>query len=102
MRKHGIGVCVLLALAACSQDGAAVSSNQASPDATTVAAQSDGKQYRAVCLEAAAHGGNPSVLSRWLDVKDKAVSLGQYHGDFKEKGHRWVLEERARPAQTTP
>jgi hypothetical protein len=42
------------------------------------------------------------VLSRWLDSRDKASALGRYHGDFKEKGHRWRLEERARPESAKP
>ena len=35
--------------------------------------------------------------AEWLDEKDKAVALGEYHGNFKDKGHRWRLEERAKP-----
>ena len=54
-------------------------------------------QYRAVCLEKAAHGGNEQVLSTWLDSKDEAMKLGQYHGDFKKNGHRWRIEERVKP-----
>jgi hypothetical protein len=42
------------------------------------------------------------VLSRWLDSRDKASALGRYHGDFKEKGHRWRLEERVRPELAKP
>jgi len=65
--------------------------------AATVDTSSAGKQYRAVCSEKAMHGGNEQVLSRWLDEKDKAVALGEYHSNFKDKGHRWRLEERAKP-----
>jgi hypothetical protein len=54
-------------------------------------------QYRAVCTDKEAHGGNEYVLSRWLDSRDKANELGQYHGDFKYKGHRWRIDERAKP-----
>jgi hypothetical protein len=54
-------------------------------------------QYRAVCTEAAAHGGTEYVLTRWLDSRDKAKGYGEYHGDFKEKGHRWRLEQRVKP-----
>lgn len=80
----------------------AQSSSQTS--AANVATNPEGKQlqYRAVCLEKAAHGGNEQVLSRWLDEKDKAEELGKYHGDFKEKGHRWRLEERTKPEQAQP
>jgi hypothetical protein len=92
-----------MTLAACSgsnsTNGSAAETN---PVLTTVAAQESGKQYRAVCAEAAMHGGTPYVLSRWLDVKEKAVALGEYHSNFKEKGHRVIYEERAKPAQNTP
>jgi hypothetical protein len=73
----------------------------AGQDVSTTA--SDGlHQYRAVCLEKAAHGGNDQVLSRWLDDKEKAVALGRYHGDFKGKGHNWIIEERVKPAAAKP
>lgn len=55
-----------------------------------------GHQYRAVCLEKEAHAGNVQVLSKWLDNRAKAYELGNYHGDFKEKGHRWTIEERVK------
>ena len=91
-----------MVVTACSgTDGTSGSSGQTNPVVSSVAAQESGKQYRAVCLEKASHGGNEYVLSRWLDVRDKAFALGQYHGDFKEKGHRWRLEERVRPQQST-
>jgi hypothetical protein len=66
--------------------------------AATVDTSSAGKQFRAVCSEKTMHGGNEQVLSKWLDEKDKAVALGEYHSNFKDKGHRWRLEERAKPA----
>jgi hypothetical protein len=66
--------------------------------AATVDTSSEGKQFRAVCIEKAGHGGNEQVLSRWLDERDKAVALAEYHVNFKDKGHRWRLEERAKPA----
>jgi hypothetical protein len=65
--------------------------------AATVDTSSAGKQYRAVCSEKAMHAGNEQVLSKWLDERDKAVALGEYHSNFKDKGHRWRLEERAKP-----
>jgi hypothetical protein len=52
-------------------------------------------QYRAVCIEKEAHGGNEAVLSRWLDSKDKAVALGETHAE--DNVHRWRLEERVKP-----
>jgi hypothetical protein len=63
-------------------------------------AKSDGKQYRAVCIEKDQHGGNEYVLSKWMDDKNKADELGQYHGDFKYKGHRWRIDERVKPVPT--
>ena len=73
------------------------SSSQSHVAAARADTSKDQRQYRAVCLEKEAHGGNEYVLSRWLDDKDKAFALGQYHGDFKDKGHRWRLEERVKP-----
>ncbi len=60
------------------------------------------QQYRAVCIEKEAHGGNEYVLSRWLESRDKANELGQYHGDFKYKGHRWRIDERVKPVRAKP
>jgi hypothetical protein len=94
MRIHIAGVLLLMALTACGRaDGTS---------ATTVSAQESGKQYRAICTEKASHGGNEYVLSRWLDTRDKALALGEYHSNFKEKGHRVRYEERIRSQQTTP
>ena len=107
MRRSFSVACVLvLMMGVCSgcqatgPEGATQSSPQT--NAATVPPSSDGKQYRVVCLEKAAHGGNEQVLSRWLDSRDKASALGRYHGDFKEKGHRWRLEERVRPESAKP
>lgn len=74
------------------------------PNAASVAPAAEGKQmqYRAVCIEKQAHAGNEYVLSKWLDDKEKADSFGQYHGDFKEKGHRWRVDERVKPEQNKP
>jgi hypothetical protein len=60
------------------------------------------RQYRALCIEKAEHGGNEYVLSKWMDTREKANELGQYHGDFKYKGHRWRIDERVKPAQAQP
>ena len=101
MRNHSGCLLLLMVVTACSgTDGTNGSSAQTNPVVTSVAAQEGGKQYRAVCLETAAHGGNKQVLSRWLDAKDKAVALGDYHGNFKDKGHRVIYEERVRPDQS--
>ncbi len=53
-------------------------------------------QYRAVCLEASQHDGNAHVMSKWMDDPEEARKLGDYHGNFKEKGHHWVIERRAK------
>ena len=65
----------------------------------TSTANPEGKQYqyRAVCIEKEAHAGNEQVLSTWLDRRDEAESFAKYHGDFKNKGHRWRIEERVKP-----
>lgn len=55
------------------------------------------RQYRAVCLDARSHGGNEQVLTRWLDTRAKAKEIGDYHADFKYKGHSVRIEERVRP-----
>jgi hypothetical protein len=96
MRNHCAGVLLLMALTACS----GANGTSGSSAVAAVAAQETGKQYRAVCTEVAAHGGN-YVLSRWLDARDKAVALGEYHSNFKDKGHRVIYEERVKP-QTNP
>ncbi len=53
-------------------------------------------QYRAVCFELSAHDGNPLVMSKWMDDPQVARELGDYHGNFKEKGHHWVIERRVK------
>ncbi len=96
MLKYAICLLASMVVTACSGQGGAGGPVQANAGVAATATQSDGKQYRAVCLEEKSHGGI-YVLSRWLDNKDKAFELGNYHGDFKEKGHRWKLEEREKP-----
>jgi hypothetical protein len=75
------------------------SSSSFQANAANAAPPAGEKQYRAVCIEKAEHGGNEYVLSKWMDNKDKANELGQYHGDFKYKGHRWRIDERVKPEQ---
>lgn len=77
------------------ESGAAYSEPQPGPGI-------EGYQYRAVCIEKEAHGGTPYVLSRWLSDRGKAFALGKYHTDHKEKGHRWILEERVKPEANQP
>jgi len=68
----------------------------AAADASTAP---DGRdyQFRAVCMEAALHDGRPAVMSKWMDDPAAARELGNYHGEFKWKGHHWVLERRIKP-----
>jgi len=68
----------------------------------SVESKSDGKQYRAVCVEKEQHGGSEYVLSKWMDSRDKADELGKYHGDFKYKGHAWRIDERVKPERAKP
>lgn len=71
----------------------------ANPSSQSGAAQAAAQyQYRAICLDKESHGGNVQVLSKWLDEREKAEALGKYHGDFKNKGHLWKIEERVKPA----
>ena len=65
--------------------------------------QGDGiHEYRAVCIEKEKHGGNEQVLSKWLEVRSQAQSLGGYHSEFKNKGHQIRIEERVKPKKVTP
>ena len=50
-------------------------------------------QFRAVCL-ADEHPGPAHVLSKWVEDPSVARELGQYHGEFKAKGHEWRIERR--------
>lgn len=82
-----------------SEKSEAAAQPSVSANGASAAPTAEGKQmqYRAVCIEKQAHAGNEYVLSKWLDDKEKANSFGQYHGDFKEKGHRWRVDERVKP-----
>ena len=85
-----------------SNKNEATNSSPQTNGASVASKPGEQRQYRAVCLEKAAHGGNEQVLSKWLDQKAKAEELGTYHGDFKDKGHRWRLEERVKPERANP
>ena len=66
-------------------------------------AQGDGiHEYRAVCIEKEKHAGNEQVLSKWLEVRSQAESIGGYHSEFKNKGHQIRIEERIKPKKVTP
>jgi hypothetical protein len=70
--------------------------------AAATSAQGDGiHEYRAVCTETAAHGGNEQVLSKWLETRAQPESIGNYHSNFKAKGHRVRIEERVKPKKAT-
>ena len=82
-----------------------VTRDAASPQPNgTMAIQRPGTatQYRAVCIEKEAHGGNEYVLTSWLDSKDKADELANYHSEFKYKGHRTRIDTRVKSARATP
>jgi hypothetical protein len=64
---------------------------------------SDGiHEYRAVCTRKEMHGGNEYVLSKWFETRGPAKSIGDYHGNFKNKGHQIRIEERVKPKKVTP
>jgi hypothetical protein len=66
--------------------------------AAELRATGDGRayEYRAVCMQAAEHDNRPYVLSKWLEDPGVPREMGHYHGDFKVKGHHWVLERRVK------
>ncbi len=91
-------------LIGCQSTGKNEAANS-SPPANGASAESkpgEQHQYRALCIEKDQHGGNEYVLSKWMDSREKANELGQYHGDFKYKGHRWRIDERVKPEQAQP
>lgn|SRR3990172_2655552 len=53
-------------------------------------------QYRAVCTEKEAHGGNEYLLTRWLDSKDKVLPYSREH-ERKNKSHVVRIDERVKP-----
>lgn len=92
---------VLVGCQSTGKNEAANSSTQAN-GASVEPKPGEQRQYRAVCIEKAEHGGNEYVLSKWMDSREKANEFGQYHGDFKYKGHRWRIDERVKPEQPQP
>lgn len=108
MRKSFFIACLFIlmmgVLIGCQSTGkneAANSSPQAK-GASVASKPGEQRQYRAVCLQKEAHGGNQQVLSKWLDEKEKAEALGNYHTDFKDKGHQVVIEERVKTEPAKP
>ncbi|MGH7494258.1 MAG: hypothetical protein ACREOO_17950 [bacterium] len=97
----GVVVLMIGALVGCTNSDKTAEAAKSPPltNGAGAAPSSEGgqHQYRAVCIEKAEHGGNEYVLSKWLDSREKADELGKYHGDFKYKGHRWRIDERAKP-----
>ena len=100
----GIGVLAGCASApqTMSADGAIMDMDADSAVVAGTAAEAkvapDGKpyEYRAVCLETSQHSGQAHVMSKWSEDRDVAQKLGDYHGNFKEKGHHWVIERRVK------
>lgn len=85
----------------CSASGTSASP-AATPDVSALSAEGDGlHQYRAVCTEKALHDGNEYVLSTWLDTRADAKAIGDYHSDFKYKGHQIRIEERLKRKKVT-
>ena len=66
-------------------------------------AQSDGiHEYRAVCTQKNLHDGNEIVLTTWLNTRKGARDIGDYHSNFKYKGHVVRIEERVKPKRVGP
>lgn len=108
MRKSFSHVCWLAVMigvfVGCQSTGKneAANSSPQTNGASVTSKPGEQHQYRAVCQQKEAHGGNEQVLSKWLDEKEKAEELGKYHSDFKDKGHLVVIEERVKPEQAKP
>ena len=69
--------------------------------ASSSSAQGDGiHEYRAVCIQKELHDGNEYVLSTWLETREAAKAIGDYHGEFKYKGHQIRIEERVKRKKT--
>jgi hypothetical protein len=54
-------------------------------------------QFRAVCTEKEKHQGKEHILSKWTEDEAAVRDLGQYHSDWKAKGHQWVVQRREKP-----
>jgi len=107
MRTSLPAACVaalILAVSSSGCDGSNKAAAAAQPqDAGKSSARGDGvHQYRAVCTEKALHDGNEYILTSWLDTKEEARTIGDYHGWFKYRGHQVRLDERTKPNKTTP
>ncbi len=88
-----------LFISGCSASGKSASTDGASDSS----AQDDGiHEYRAVCTQKELHGGSEYVLSRWLETRQLAKQIGDYHGEFKYKGHIVRIEERVKPNRVKP
>ena len=73
--------------------GSKAAPSAATENGSNLSAQGDGiHQYRAVCTEKALHDGNEYVLSTWLETREQAKTVGDYHGEFKYKGHQVRIE----------
>lgn len=77
----------------------AVTNPPVQPGASLVDPKAEAQQYqyRAVCTEKEAHGGNEYVLTRWLDSEEKVLPYSREH-ERKNKGHIVRIETRARPS----
>ena len=84
-------------MSGCSASGKSAPS-ASTEGASDSSAQDDGiHEYRAVCTQKELHGGSEYVLSRWLETRQLAKQISDYHGEFKYKGHIVRIEERVKP-----
>ena len=91
---------LLVVFMACSSNG----KNDAGQSSSQNAANAEAKpgeqhEYRAVCTEKEAHGGNEAILSRWVDSKEKAEMQADAHSE--DNGHRTRIDERVKPASVS-
>ena len=103
MRTSWPAVCAAVLIIGVFSSGCGAGQSAASAatqGASDAADKGDGvHEYRAVCTQKAAHDGNEYVLSKWLETPAKAKALGDYHSEFKYKGHSVRIEERVKPTR---
>ena len=103
MRMSVAAVCVAALILGVSVGCSATGKAAATPAADSASAQGDGiHEYRAVCIQKNLHDGNEYVLSSWLPTREAAKAIGDYHGEFKYKGHLIRIDERVKRKKTTP
>jgi hypothetical protein len=94
-------VLICAVFSGCSASGKSPSAS--TEDASYAADQGDGiHEYRAVCTKKELHAGNEYVLTTWLETRQMAKQIGDYHGELKYKGHIVRIEERVKPKRVVP